>query len=271
MLSDIKNLTLIGAGKMGMALARGWLDGGLQTSALNLVDPAPHASIQALAADREIYLSDKPKDGTAGVILLAVKPQVLTEVVASIKSHIGPDTLVLSIVAGVSIEKLCAMTGTQRVVRTMPNTPAQVGKGVTGLVRGPAVSDHDWQVAKALYSTSGLVVELPDEADIDALTVVSGSGPAYVFHLVEAMAAAGVAEGLDADTAMILARQTVIGAAALMEQDPTDAGTLRQNVTSPKGVTAEALDVLMDAETGMPPLFQKALNIARKRSEELGK
>lgn len=271
MLAAIENLTLIGAGKMGMALARGWLAGGLRASALNLVDPAPHASILAMANDLSIYLSDKPKEGKAGVILLAVKPQVLVDVVASIKSRIGPDTLVLSIVAGFSIEKLCALTGTQRVVRTMPNTPAQVGKGVTGLVRGPLVSDQDWQVAKALYSTSGLIVELDDETDIDALTVVSGSGPAYVFHLVEAMAAAGVTEGLDPESSMVLARQTVIGAAALMEQDATDAATLRQNVTSPKGVTAEALAVLMDDETGMIPLFRKALGSARKRSEELGK
>ena len=271
MLTTISNLTLIGAGKMGMALARGWLQGGLPAQSLHLVDPAPHGSVVEFAQARGVSIGPAAPESPAGILVIAVKPQVVDQVFPALRRSVNDETLVLSIAAGISVRRLSEGLGTRRVIRTMPNTPAQVGKGVTGLVRGADVTDADWDIAHALFSASGLVVDLPDEGDIDALTAVSGSGPAYVFHLVEAMAAAGVAEGLSPDAAMVLARQTVIGAAALMEADPTDAATLRQNVTSPNGTTFEALQVLMDPQTGMPALFKKAVHAARVRSEELGK
>ncbi|MCB1517606.1 MAG: pyrroline-5-carboxylate reductase [Hyphomicrobiaceae bacterium] len=269
MLHSITNLTVIGAGKMGMALTRGWLESDLAVSALHLVDPAPHESIIEFCRLRGIAFGREAPPGKAGILLLAVKPQVIAEVMKGLRSRVGPETLVVSTAAGISIATLRDGLGTDRIVRTMPNTPAQVGKGVTGLVRGASVSDEDWALAHALFSVSGVVVELSQESEIDALTALSGSGPAYVFHLVEAMAAAGEQEGLDPETAMVLARQTIIGAAALLDADPADAATLRQNVTSPGGTTAAALGELM-ADDGLAALMKRAVHAARVRSEELG-
>lgn len=269
MLKDIKSLVLIGAGKMGMAMARGWLDGGLPTDALVLVDPAPHETIVEFAASKNISLLGEAPDTPPEIMVLAVKPQIIDVVMAGLKGKIDNDTLILSIAAGISIDHLADGMGSSRIIRTMPNLPAQVGKGVTGIVPGPGSSWPNRGTAEELLSASGLVVALSDEGDIDALTAVSGSGPAYVFLMVEAMAAAGVAQGLAPDAAMVLARQTVIGAAALMDADPTDAATLRVNVTSPKGVTAEALAVLM-ADDGLTPLMERAIAAARKRNQEIG-
>jgi pyrroline-5-carboxylate reductase len=199
-----------------------------------------------------------------------VKPQIIDEVMESLLPVIGPHTLVVSIAAGISLARLAKGAGTDRVVRSMPNTPAQIGKGVTGVVAGAGV-DHDGKsAAEALLSAAGLVVWFDKEGDLDAVTAVSGSGPAYVFNLVEALAAAGVAQGLDEHVAMVLARQTVIGSAALLEADAASASTLRQNVTSPNGTTAAALAVLM-GDDGLTPLMGRAVEAARLRSEELGR
>lgn len=269
MLDTIGSVLVIGAGKMGMALTRGWVVAGLDGARITLVDPQPHDSVVAWAQEQGADLRDSIPAQGFDVVLLAVKPQVFPDAANDIKQAIDENSLVLSIMAGFSLERMGTMLGTKRIVRTMPNTPSQVGKGVTGLVRGSGVSDTNWAQANALFSASGLVVELPNESQIDALTVVSGSGPAYVFWLVECMAAAGVELGLDADDAMVLARQTVIGAAGLMEADATDAEQLRKNVTSPNGTTQAALEVLM-AEDGMKPLFMRALTAARDRNRELG-
>lgn len=269
MLSEIESIVLIGAGKMGMALAHGWLEAGLPGDRLILVDPAPHPNVQAFAEAKDIQLVPEAPDRPPAVMVLAVKPQIIDAVMVGLQQKIGPDTLVLSIAAGKSVDHLAHGMGSDRVVRTMPNLPAQVGKGVTGIVFGAGISNDDKVLAQALLSASGLVVVLPDESDIDALTAVSGSGPAYVFLMVEALAAAGQSHGLSAEAAMVLARQTIIGAAALLDADPTDAGTLRENVTSPKGVTAEALAVLM-ADDGLAPLMERAVAAARKRSREIG-
>lgn len=268
-LQTIGSVCLVGAGKMGMALAKGWLSAGLAPAALTLVEPAPHESVQALAEAQGVRLVDSAPADVPDVLVLAVKPQVMPEVARGLSDLVGAQTLVISIAAGISIGALSGWLGTARVVRTMPNTPAQVGKGVTGLVAGPDVTDGDRAAADALMQAAGLVVWLDAESDIDAVTAISGSGPAYVFNFVEALAAAGVEMGLDADRSMLLARQLVIGAAALMDADPTDAATLRQNVTSPGGTTAEALNVLM-AEDGLAPLLKRATEACRKRSIELG-
>jgi pyrroline-5-carboxylate reductase len=204
------------------------------------------------------------------VLVLAVKPQVIGPVMESLAPVIGAHTLVLSIAAGISIEKLSAGLGTDRVVRTMPNTPAQLGKGVTGAVAGSGASAENRAAADALLAAAGMVLWFDKEGDLDTVTAVSGSGPAYVFNLVEAMAAAGVAQGLPEHIAMKLARQTVIGSAALMEADPAPASVLRQNVTSPNGTTFAALNVLM-ADDGLTPLMERAVEAAKLRSEELGR
>jgi pyrroline-5-carboxylate reductase len=183
---------------------------------------------------------------------------------------VGPHTLVLSIAAGITIEAIEAGLGTRRIVRAMPNTPAQIGKGITGAVGGD-ISAADRAIAEALLRAAGQVVWFEDESRIDAVTAVSGSGPAYVFYLVEALAAAAEQQGFGPEQAMQLARQTVVGAAALLEADPAPAAELRQNVTSPKGTTYAALQVLMDAESGIAPVLARAVEAARRRSEELGR
>ncbi|MCP8883903.1 pyrroline-5-carboxylate reductase [Devosia sp. XJ19-1] len=261
---------LVGAGKMGMALARGWLDAGLPASNLVLVDPAPSAATQEFALDYGLVVHGEAAGLEPNVLVLAVKPQIIGAVMEGLKPVIGPQTLVLSIAAGISIEKLSAGLDTARVVRTMPNTPAQIGKGITGAVAGADIGPEDREAVDALLSAAGQVAWFDAEGDLDAVTAVSGSGPAYVFNLVEALAAAGVAQGLDAAVAMQLARQTVVGSAALLEADAAPASVLRQNVTSPNGTTAAALAVLM-ADDGLTPLIGRTVEAARKRSEELGR
>ncbi|WP_196257917.1 pyrroline-5-carboxylate reductase [Pelagibacterium limicola] len=263
------SILLVGAGKMGTAMAAGWLRAGLPGSSLTLVDPNPHESVADFAAASGATLRPDLPTAPPRVIVLAVKPQVMDAVLATARHLAGPETLVLSIAAGISIARFQLGLGTDRIVRTMPNTPAQLGKGITGAVAADAVTGEDRALAEALLSAAGDVVWLDDESQIDALTAVSGSGPAYVFHLVEALAGAGEKQGLDAGQAMRLARQTIIGAAALLEADPASAEQLRKNVTSPGGTTQAALDVLM-GEEGLGALMDRAVDAARKRSEELG-
>lgn len=268
-LASVGSVLLVGAGKMGMAMAAGWVRGGLPGNSLTLVDPQPHDSVRQFASEHGARLRAELPVESPRVIILAVKPQVMASVLEMVKPVVGPQTLVVSVAAGISAQKLAAGLGTERVVRTMPNTPAQIGKGISGAYAGEAVTGQDRELAEALLQAAGAVVWVQEERLIDAVTAVSGSGPAYVFHMVEAMAAAGEAEGLDAETAMKLARQTVIGAAALMEADEASAEQLRKNVTSPNGTTQAALDVLMAPE-GLGALMGRAIAAARQRSQELG-
>jgi pyrroline-5-carboxylate reductase len=204
------------------------------------------------------------------VLVLAVKPQVIGDVMAEIQHVVGGQTLVVSIAAGISLARISSALGTDRVVRAMPNTPAQVGKGISGAV-GLAITEGDRKSADALLGAAGQVIWFDDESKIDGVTAVSGSGPAYVFNMVEALAQAAERQGFSPEQAMQLARQTIIGAAALMEAEPgTSAAQLRINVTSPKGTTAAALEVLM-AEDGLVPLMDRAVTAAKLRSEELGR
>jgi pyrroline-5-carboxylate reductase len=269
-LRTIGVVMLVGVGKMGMALAKGWLDAGLPPTNLVLVDPAPGAAVLDFAEDFGLAIHPEAVGLIPNVLVLAVKPQIIGAVTEGLRPVIGPQTLVLSIAAGISIDRLAQGLGTKRVVRTMPNTPAQIGKGITGAVPGAETDAADRQVAEALLVAAGQVAWFEAEGDLDAVTAVSGSGPAYVFNLVEALAAAGVAQGLSEAVAMQLARQTVVGSAALMEADAAPASVLRQNVTSPNGTTAAALTILM-ADDGLTPLMERAVDAARKRSEELGR
>ncbi|MDB5537858.1 MAG: pyrroline-5-carboxylate reductase [Devosia sp.] len=269
-LATIGPVMLVGAGKMGLALAQGWLDAGLASSNLILVDPMAGEAAKQLAADYGLQLYAEALGLLPNVLVLAVKPQIIDAVMTSLQPAIGPQTLVVSIAAGINIARLQRGFDTDRIVRTMPNTPAQIGKGITGAVAGAGVDSNDRSAADALLAAAGQVVWFDAESDLDAVTAVSGSGPAYIFNLVEALAAAGEQQGLSPDVAMRLARQTVIGSAALMEADPAPAATLRQNVTSPNGTTAAALAVLM-GEDGLTPLMARAVAAARQRSEELGR
>ncbi len=269
-LSVIGPVALIGAGKMGLALARGWIAAGLPPAKLVLVDPQPLEPALAFAREQGVRLQPEIEGVEAAVLVLAVKPQIVGMVMAAARTAVGPETLVISIAAGIAMASIAAGLGTRRVIRTMPNTPAQIGKGITGAVAGSGVTAADRDIAAALLGAAGKLIWFEAEAKLDVVTAVSGSGPAYVFHLVEALAAAGISEGLEPDQAMALARQTVIGAAALLEADPAPAAVLRQNVTSPKGTTEAALKVLM-APDGLTALLTRAVAAATRRSEELGR
>jgi pyrroline-5-carboxylate reductase len=268
-LNDIGPVVLIGAGKMGLAMAQGWVRSGLPSDRLVLVDPKPGEATLAFAEQNRIRLLASPAGILTHVMVLAVKPQVMRQVMAEIAPSVGPHTLVVSIAAGVSIATIAQDLRAERIVRAMPNTPAQVGKGISGAV-GYKISDEDRQVADGLLAAAGQVLWFEDESLLDAVTAVSGSGPAYVFYLVEALAVAAMRQGLEAGQAMQLARQTVVGAAALMEAENKPASVLRENVTSPNGTTAAALGVLM-ATDGLEPLVDRAVQAARSRSEELGR
>ncbi len=264
-------LLLVGAGKMGGAMLSGWLARGLDRAKVVVVDPAPPPEVKALLDDRGIrHETGVPRlPSPPSVMLMAVKPQVMDAVLAPLAGLAAPSTLLLSIAAGrtiASFEKHLK-PGTP-VIRTMPNTPAAIGRGITVCVANSHVRGRDRALCEALMSAVGEVDWVGDEALIDAVTAVSGSGPAYVFLLVEAMAAAGVEAGLDQELSMRLARATVSGSGELLHQSDLPAGTLRQNVTSPGGTTAAALSVLM-GQDGLEALMTRAIEAATRRGREL--
>lgn len=263
-------LVLVGAGKMGGAMLEGWLKGGADPKQIVALDPNPPAEVKAMLADKGVSLNPPVTGVTdAEVVLIAVKPQVMEDVLPGVASLKASKPLILSVAAGKTIASFERHFGADSaVIRTIPNTPAAVGRGITAMAANGNVSAAQMDLARALLSAIGEVVTVADEAMIDAVTAVSGSGPAYVFYLTECLAAAGVKVGLPADLAMQLARATVAGSGELMRVSGIDAATLRQNVTSPKGTTYAALQVLM-AENGMQPLFDQAIAAATQRSREL--
>ncbi|MBO4226886.1 pyrroline-5-carboxylate reductase [Bradyrhizobium neotropicale] len=267
-LQDITGtIALAGAGKMGGAMLTGWLAGGLDASRVAVIDPQPSAEISALAA-KGVRLN--PKDaGKVDTLVVAVKPQLFRDAGVAIKSLVASSTLVVSIMAGTTIASLEEVCG-GAVVRAMPNTPASIGRGITVAVAANSVSAAQRAIADALLRATGAVEWVEDEGLIDAVTAVSGSGPAYVFLLAEELARAGVEVGLPEDLATKLARATVAGSGELLHRSDLPAATLRQNVTSPGGTTAAALEVLM-AGDGLRPLMIRAIAAATKRSKELAK
>ena len=268
MISAASPLVLVGAGNMGGAMLNGWLDAGIDPSAIVVIDPKPSDAISARLMSAGIRCeSAAPAGMIAGILLLAVKPQIMDQVLNGLVGLIGPKTVTLSIAAGKTIAYFEQRIG-GAIVRSIPNTPAMVGRGITGAVANAAVSAEAKDEIDRLLSVCGPVEWVEDEALIDVITAVSGSGPAYVFYLAECMAEAGRKCGLPADLAMRLARATVTGAGELMHQSSDGAATLRQNVTSPNGTTAAALSVLM-ADDGIQPVFDKALRAAADRSREL--
>jgi pyrroline-5-carboxylate reductase len=255
---------------MGGALLRGWLDLGVEPGNVLVLDPQPGDELKALCAARGVALNPAPPHRTADVLVLAVKPQMLDSAAPQLAAHLGAGTLVLSIMAGKTIADIAArLPGAAAIVRSMPNTPAAVGRGVTGAAASAAVTPNQREAAQALLSAVGGVVWLDSEDLIDAVTAVSGSGPAYVFLLAEAMAAAGEKAGLPRDIAEKLARATVEGSGELMyREQQTSPAQLRVNVTSPGGTTAAALEVLMGAD-GLEALMTRAIAAAKRRAGEL--
>lgn len=270
-LDDIsrRGLVLLGCGKMGTALLDRWLARGLPPPAFTVLDPAPSERLQALAGAGLRLNADIPAD--PAVCVIAVKPQMMTAALPRLVPLGGGGTLFVSIAAGTPIAAFETALGPRTpIVRAMPNTPAAVGRGITALVGNAHADAAALDLAETLMRAVGQTVRVGEEAQMDVVTAVSGSGPAYVFLLIEALAAAGAAEGLPEDLAMTLARATVGGAGQLAETAEDTPEQLRINVTSPGGTTAAALAVLMDAQTGLPPLLRRAVTAAAARSRELG-
>jgi pyrroline-5-carboxylate reductase len=261
------SLVLVGAGKMGGALLDGWLARKLPPNKVVVLEPQPSKEIKALAR-RGVRINPKGAFGPAAAIVIAVKPQVAREAVPGLAALAGPRTVVVSIMAGRTLDFLEAALPDAAIVRAMPNTPAAIGRGITVAVGNRRVTAAARKLAHALLAATGAVEWVDDEMLMDAVTAVSGSGPAYVFHLAEALAGAGVAAGLPPELADKLARHTVAGSGELLHRSPLPAATLRTNVTSPGGTTAAALGVLM-GQDGLEPLMTKAVAAATRRGREL--
>jgi pyrroline-5-carboxylate reductase len=260
-----RGLVLLGCGKMGSALLAGWLEAGVPAQAFWVQEPQPSDWLRASGVRLNQPLPPAP-----AVALLAVKPQMMGAALPALRALGNGPVLFISIAAGTTMAHLAQVLGPDTpIVRAMPNTPAMVGRGITGLCGNDRLRGGDMDLACALMAAVGQVVRLEGEHQMDAVTALSGSGPAYVFHLIEAMAMAGEALGLAPDAAMQLARATVCGAGELAHRAPDSAAQLRQNVTSPGGTTAAALAVLMDQGQGLPPLMRRAMAAAAARSAEL--
>jgi len=265
---------VIGAGRMGGAMLEGWTKGRkpkVNLENLLICDPTPREAAQA-AIDRGAASAKRLEYhvSTAKYVLLAIKPQSFDAVAPEVAICLPKGCVVISVMAGITMKRLSETFNEQLIVRAMPNTPAAIGKGITAYVAAPGLSKTQKKHVDGLLGAVGTVLELDNENMIDMVTAVSGSGPAYFFHMVEALAGAGEALGLSEEQAGALAAQTMIGAGALLSQSDQDATELRQAVTSPNGTTQAALDVLM-RDTGLPRILREAVTAAYRRSQELGK
>ena len=264
------SLLLVGAGRMGGALLKGWL--AKKSGPVIVIEPKPSGELRALARKKTITLVASPAEIRASkisVCLVALKPQILKHEAAQLARFAQDGALMISVAAGTHTKLLFKAWGRKaRIVRAMPNTPGAIGHGISGLFAAPGITRGDRKKAEALLSALGQTVWVAKEDLIDSVTALSGSGPAYLFLMAEAMTEAGIAEGLPRDQAEKLARATVAGAGALLAHDPSPARALREAVTSPHGTTEAALKVLM-ARNGLTPLMKRAIRAARKRAEEL--
>ncbi|MEM8788588.1 MAG: pyrroline-5-carboxylate reductase [Pseudomonadota bacterium] len=259
---NTRGLLLVGCGKMGGAMLAGWLRAGLTPGAAHVRDPAAQvpAGVQL----------NGTLPSTPALTVIAVKPLMMDAALADLVPLAGADTIVLSIAAGTPIARFEATFGPATpIIRAMPNTPAAIGQGITAMIGNAAAGSAALDLAEAALAATGAVVRLAEEAQMDAVTGVSGSGPAYVFHMIECLAAAGEAEGLAPELALHLARATIAGAGALAMADATPPEILRRNVTSPNGTTQAGLEVLMAAETGLGPLMRRTVAAAAARSRAL--
>jgi pyrroline-5-carboxylate reductase len=262
------DVVLVGAGKMGGALLEGWIGLGVDPARVAVIEPQPAAPVAALAA-RGVRINPDAAALSPAAVVIAVKPQIAPQVMADVAALMTPSTVAVSIMAGRTLAFLGgALPGGAAIVRAMPNTPAAIGRGITVAVPNAAVGPAQRGLADALLAAAGAVEWIDDEALMDAVTAVSGSGPAYVFLLAECLAHAAEKAGLPAALAARLARATVAGSGELLHRSPADAAELRRNVTSPGGTTAAALDVLM-AQDGLDQLMQRAVAAATRRGREL--
>ncbi|MEQ9675519.1 MAG: pyrroline-5-carboxylate reductase [Roseovarius indicus] len=258
-------LVLLGCGKMGSAMLAGWLKRGLPPESVWVIDPKPSDWLQSTGVTINGDLPEQP-----AIVLVAVKPQMMGDALPAIAAMGGGKTLFVSVAAGTPISSFEAALGDDSpIIRAMPNTPAAVGRGITAIIGNTHTTPAHLDTAEELLTAVGQVVRLESEDQMDAVTGVSGSGPAYVFHMIECLAKAGEAQGLSPELAMQLAQATVAGAGALAEEAEETPDQLRVNVTSPNGTTQAGLEVLMDEKTGLPPLMAKTVAAATDRSKEL--
>jgi len=266
-MEDVKTrgLVLLGCGRMGSAMLKGWLEDGLPVNAVTVLDPHPSEWLKSTGVHLNTDLPEDP-----AIILIAVKPQMMGDALPKLQALGNGKTIFLSVAAGVSIDTYEDILGSQTpIVRAMPNTPAAIGQGITGIVGNAQASADDLALSQKLLEAVGEVVRVTDEDQLRLVTAVSGCGPAYVFHLMEAMTLAGTEAGLPAEIAQKLAIATVSGAGALAQASEDDPAQLRVNVTSPGGVTAEALKVLMNEEDGFTALMRRTVAAAIARDKEL--
>jgi pyrroline-5-carboxylate reductase len=267
-LSALKGTVMLaGAGKMGGALLEGWLKAGLPAAQVAIRDPQPPKEVAELLSANKIALNENPK-GDITALVIAVKPQVAPDVVPQLAPFAGANTVVISIMAGRTIAFLESAFPSSPVVRTIPNTPAAIGRGITVATPNKRADTNARALTDALLRSTGPVEWIDDETLMDAATAVSGSGPAYVFLLAETLALAGEKAGLPKDLAAKLARETVSGAGELLYRSDLTAAKLRENVTSPNGTTAAALKILM-GENGFEKLLEEAVAAATRRGKEL--
>jgi len=261
-------LVLVGAGKMGGAMLEGWLALGLDPAKIVVLEPQPSAQVAEQTA-LGFRLNPSLADLRPAAVVIAIKPQIATEAITALGALVNTATTVVSIMAGRTLAFLeKVLPAGAAIVRAMPNTPAAVGRGITVAVANQRAVGSQRDLADRLLGTVGRVEWVTDEGLLDAVTAVSGSGPAYVFLLAENLARAGAAAGLPSDLAERLARATVAGAGELLHRSPLDAASLRVNVTSPGGTTAAALEILMD-QNGLDALMEKAVAAATRRSRDL--
>lgn len=263
-------ISFIGGGNMGRALISGLIAGGARAESIHVADPGEDQR-RSLSEDlgATVYADNAGAARVADVLVVAVKPQIMDEVLTSVAEAIDSDTLVISVAAGMPIARIKEhLGGHDRIVRAMPNTPALYQAGMTGLAAAEGVNDSDRRHAEQVLGAAGEIAWVDDEALMDVVTAISGSGPAYFFSLVEQLAAAGTRAGLPAQTAARLARQTAFGAGTMLARSDVDAGELRKRVTSPGGTTAAALESLSDNDFGR--IVDEAVQAAIKRGRELG-
>ncbi|QRM57323.1 pyrroline-5-carboxylate reductase [Sinorhizobium sp. BG8] len=269
-MSESNEIVLVGCGNMGFALLKGWLgSGSVETQLTHVVEPAEALRERAAATGVNVHApaDSLPAGLSPAMVVLAVKPQVMADILPSFRRFAGGATFV-SIAAGIPVAMIERCIGESSVIRAMPNTPAAIGKGSTVLFCNPRVAQGRAEMARSLLSASGSVHFVEDETLMDAVTAISGSGPAYVFHLIECLANAGASLGLPAEIALALAKETVNGAGALAIESADDPETLRRQVTSPGGTTAAGLEVLM-AAPGLRDLVARTAAAAHRRSVEL--
>lgn len=276
----LEPVLVIGAGKMGGAILSAWLEAAVEATSdeavldltqVKVEDPGPPADMVDLLGKFDIKAEAKTElDQPPGLVMLGVKPQVMQPVIEGLAPRLGPSSLVLSILAGKRLEDLSrGLPEGTAIVRAMPNTPVQVAAGMTVFVGNRHVTDGQRAALDALFASTGTTAWLEDETLMDAVTGVSGSGPAYIFYLAECLAKAGVAQGLPEELALTLAKNTIYGAGTLMVNSDAHPSVLRENVTSKAGTTAAALDVLMAREDGIGPVVERAIAAAAARSKAL--